>query len=79
MEQSYLNFNQTNDLVTRLPSFELSYETISHKKVSDYYDITLAIPYGKKCQICWFQFIGLLVPIWRVANIQKASKIINKT
>ena len=48
MEQPYLSFNQTNDLVTRLPTFELSYETISHKKVSEYYDITLAIPYGRK-------------------------------
>ena len=42
MEQPYLNYNQTNDLVNRLPSFELSYETISHKKVSESYDITLA-------------------------------------
>ena len=55
LNQSHLNFNQTNDLVTRLPSFELSYETISHKKVSDYYDITLAIPYGKKSFI-WYTF-----------------------
>ena len=55
MEQPYLNYNQTNDLVNRLPSFELSYETISHKKVSESYDITLAIPYGKKC-LLWYSF-----------------------
>ena len=50
-----LSFNQTSELTTRLPSFELSYETISHKKVSNEYNITLAIPYGKKALI-WFTY-----------------------
>ena len=50
-----LSFNQTSELTTRLPSFELSYETISHKKVSNDYNITLAIPYGKKAFI-WFTY-----------------------
>ena len=48
--------NLLNELLGRLPSFELSYETISHKKVSSDYNITLAIPYGKKSYI-WFTFL----------------------
>ena len=39
----------------RFPEFELSYETISHNKVSDLYDVCLAIPTGKKC-CAWFTF-----------------------
>ena len=45
-----------DELLNRLPFFELSYETISHKKVSPEYNITLAIPYGKKAYI-WFTFL----------------------
>ena len=50
-----LNQYQSNDLLQRLPTFELSYETVSHKKVSDQYDITLAIPYGRKVFL-WFKY-----------------------
>lgn len=50
-----LNQYQSSELLHRLPHFELSYETVSHKKVSDQYDITLAIPYGKKAYM-WFTF-----------------------
>jgi len=39
----------------KIPEFELSYETISHKKVSDKYDLALAIPYGKK-YVIWFTY-----------------------
>lgn len=39
----------------RLPRFELSYETICHKKVSTKYDICLAIPFGKKAFL-WYTF-----------------------
>lgn len=43
-------------LLQRFPKFELSYETISHKKVSsEKYQIALAIPQGKKC-FAWFSF-----------------------
>jgi hypothetical protein len=42
-------------LLKRLPIFELSYETITHKKVSDIYDIGLAVPQSKK-YILWFTF-----------------------
>lgn len=44
-------------VLSRFPQFELSYETISHKKVSDPYDIALAIPMGKKYYV-WFSFEG---------------------
>lgn len=50
-----LSYQQVNDLTNRLPSFELSYETISHKKVSQDYHITMAIPYGKKA-LLWCTF-----------------------
>lgn len=39
----------------RLPPFELSYETIAHKKVYDSYQTVFAIPSGKK-SFAWFSF-----------------------
>jgi hypothetical protein len=42
-------------LLKRIPAFELSYETMTHKKVSEIYDIGLAIPQSKK-YILWFTF-----------------------
>jgi hypothetical protein len=42
-------------LLQRFPSFELSYETITHKKVPPSYDICLGIPSGKK-YFLWFTF-----------------------
>jgi len=82
MEQPYLSFNQTNDLVTRLPTFELSYETISHKKVSEYYDITFAIPYGKKALI-WYTFyknkdVCILLEFGKNKKITNAKIILQK-
>ena len=50
-----LSQNQTSQLMKRFPDFELSYETISHKKVSPAYNICLAIPTGKKC-FAWYTF-----------------------
>jgi len=46
-----------NDLMKRFPNFELSYETVSHKKVPTSYNICLAIQQGKKCY-AWFTFLG---------------------
>ena len=43
-----LNAGQTSHLLKRIPQFELSYETISHKKVSSVYDVCIAVPTGKK-------------------------------
>ena len=56
MNNMSISPNLMNELIGRLPSFELSYETISHKKVSSDYNITLAIPYGKKAYL-WFTFL----------------------
>jgi len=50
-----LNDIQTQQLLKRLEPFELSYETISHKKVYPNYDIAVAIPNGKK-YCAWFSF-----------------------
>ena len=55
MNSMSISPNLMNELLGRLPSFELSYETISHKKVSNQYDITFAIPYGKKVML-WYTF-----------------------
>jgi len=70
---------QFNDVMKRFPTFELSYETISHKKVSPSYNVCLAIPQGKKCY-AWFTFYGennicFLLDINREKKISKASQI----
>jgi len=48
---------QYEQIMKRFPAFELSYETISHKKVSSSYNTCFAIPQGKKC-FAWFTFLG---------------------
>ena len=68
-----------HDLMRRFPSFELSYETISHKKVSPSYNICLAIPQGKKCYV-WFTFHGdkdvcILLDMNREKKITRATII----
>jgi hypothetical protein len=50
-----LSDTQLSQLMKRFPEFELSYETISHKKVSPQYNVCLAIPTGKKC-FAWYTF-----------------------
>jgi hypothetical protein len=44
-----------NTISKRFPNFELSYETISHKKVYPNYNLVFAIPVGKK-YYAWFSF-----------------------
>jgi hypothetical protein len=46
---------QVQTIISRLPSFELSYETIAHKKVYPSYNIALAVPNGKK-YFAYFSF-----------------------
>jgi hypothetical protein len=48
---------QTEQIMKRFPAFELSYESVSHKKVSNSYNTCFAIPQGKKC-FAWFTFLG---------------------
>ena len=74
-----LSQNQTTQLMKRFPEFELSYETISHKKVSPKYDICLAIPTGKKC-FAWFTFhndndVCYLLDLNREKKITKSTVI----
>ena len=50
------SLSQYNGLLRRFPSFELSYETVSHKKVSVTSDsVALAVPVGKK-YFLWFTY-----------------------
>lgn len=46
---------QLSQLVKRFPDFELSYETIIHKKVHTNYNIAFSIPLGKKYFV-WYTF-----------------------
>jgi len=71
-----LNENEITELMNRFPTFELSYETISHKKVSPSYNTCLAIPQGKK-YYAWFSFYGdenvcILFDLNRDKKISKA-------
>jgi len=46
---------QLQRLLQRFPSFELSYETLTHKKVPPNYDICLSVPAGRK-YFLWHTF-----------------------
>lgn len=74
--------NEYTDLriLQRLPSTKLSYETISHKKISpDTHPIGIIIPQAKKC-FAWFTYdaggdICLLLDINRDIKISAVSKM----
>jgi hypothetical protein len=52
-----LSINQCKQIMTRFPHFELSYETVSHKKVPPpKYNVCIAIPQSKKYYL-WFTFL----------------------
>jgi len=53
--EKMLSSFEISKISERFPNFELSYETISHKKVSSNYNLALAIPVGKK-YYAWFSF-----------------------
>ena len=68
---------QCSHIMKRFPNFELSYETISHKKVSTAYNVCLAIPTGKK-MFAWFTFhqdqdVCYLLDINKDKKITKAT------
>jgi hypothetical protein len=74
-----LNAIQSQNVMKRFPPFELSYETISHKKVSSNYNITLAIPAGKKF-FAWFTFyknidVCYLMELNRDKKVSKITRI----
>jgi len=66
----------------RFPQFELSYETISHKKVSSVdYNACLAVPYGKKAFL-WFTFfrdenVCFLMELGREKRVGRVQLISN--
>lgn len=55
MQSLELSSLQMQTVLSRLPSFELSYETITHKKEYPQYKIGFAIPAGKKYYV-YFSF-----------------------
>ena len=50
-----LTQQQLHRILQRFPSFELSYETLTHKKVPSNYDICLGVPAGRK-YFLWHTF-----------------------
>jgi hypothetical protein len=74
--------SRSPSVLSRFPHFELSYETISHRKVSEPYNVALAIPLGKKYYI-WFTFEGrknvcYLMEITRDKRIGNITEIATK-
>ncbi len=55
MESIILSNSEISQILNNFPNIELSYETISHKKVLPSYEIALGIPQGKKFY-AWFSF-----------------------
>jgi len=73
-----LSPTQTDQIMKRFPAFELSYESVAHKKVSSSYNTCFAIPHGKKC-FAWFTFLGeedvcFILDLNREKRIVKATK-----
>lgn len=76
-----LSSPQLSHIMRRFPEFELSYETISHKKVSPAYNICLAVPTGKKVFV-WFTFhqdtdVFYVLDLNKEKKIVKASRYLN--
>jgi hypothetical protein len=73
MNMNELNPSEVTHLLKRFPPFELSYETISHKKVQSEYNLGIYIPIGKKYFI-WFSFYGKQDVIF-LMELNKEKKI----
>jgi hypothetical protein len=72
----FLNDIQIQQLVKRIPPFELSYENIAHKKVFPHYDIAVAIPNGKKyCAYFSFERENDVCYLMDYSRNQKINKI----
>lgn len=71
-----LNTIEIQQLMKRIPHFELSYETIAHKKVFPNYNIALAIPNGKKyCAYFSFENENDVCYLMDYSRNQKINKI----
>jgi len=66
--------SETGRLLQRFPKIELSYETVSHKKVLPAYDVAIAIPHGKK-YFAWFSFYGTKNVVYFL-ELNKERKIV---
>jgi len=66
--------NQLHEIIPSFPSFELSYETISHKKVSANYKIALAVPSGRKHYL-WFTYY-IARPVCYLMELNKERRIV---
>ena len=66
--------SETGRLLQRFPIIELSYETVSHKKVLPAYDVAIAIPHGKK-YFAWFSFYGTKNVVYFL-ELNKERKIV---
>lgn len=72
-----LSSYQLTKSLKRFPEFELSYETIQHKKVCSEYEICMAIPVGKKYYI-WHTFHKNLDVIY-LLELNKQKEVVNGT
>jgi hypothetical protein len=70
-----LSLDQFDRILNRFPHIELSYETVSHKKVSEPYDICLAIPQSKK-YYAWFSFFQN-TDVCFIMELSREKKIIS--
>ena len=68
---------QLSESLKKFPEFELSYETIQHKKVCINYDLCMAIPSGKKYFI-WHTFHRNL-DVCYLLEISKQKEIVKGT
>lgn len=68
-----LTIPQMNHTMRRFPTFKLSYESISHKKVSAEYDVALGIPIGKKF-FAWFTFYKSQ-DVYYLLDLNKEKKV----
>lgn len=72
-----LSSYQLSESLKKFPEFELSYETIQHKKVCVNYDLCMAIPSGKKYFI-WHTFHRNL-DVCYLLEISKQKEIVKGT
>uniref|UniRef100_A0A6C0IQT9 Uncharacterized protein n=1 Tax=viral metagenome TaxID=1070528 RepID=A0A6C0IQT9_9ZZZZ len=68
---------QLTNCLRRFPEFELSYETIQHKKVCNDYELCMAIPSGKKFYI-WHTFHKNL-DVCYLLELNKQKEIVKGT
>jgi len=79
MHEDTITGYNLSQLIKRFPSFEPSYETLSHKKVHEKYDFAIAIPTGKKTYL-WYTFYNggdglFLVDMNKDDRVLKCTKI----